>query len=158
MYRDHGSKAKYEHDFEGFNSRMDGIQAAILRVKLRHLEEWTQSRRRVATMYREALSDIPGLQLPVETPGAEHVYHLYVVRVADRDRLLAELGKRGVAAGIHYPTPIHLHKAYEGRGWAEGSFPAAEQICSQILSLPMYPEMGQAEVNFVADAIRDVGI
>ena len=147
MWRDHGSPSKYVHDFEGFNSRLDGIQAAVLRVKLAHLDDWSAGRRRVARLYREALAGLDGIRLPEETDGAEHVYHLYVIRAADRDRLRDGLGEHGVASGIHYPSPIHLLGAYAGLGQERGSFPVAEKICDEILSLPMYPEMGHEEVN-----------
>jgi len=156
MWRDHGSPTKYQHDFEGFNSRLDGIQAAVLRVKLQHLDQWSEGRRAVARMYREALSGIPGVQLPAETPGAEHVYHLYVIRVAERDRVLQELGQHGIGCGIHYPTPIHRLAAYERLGLGEGSYPAAERICAHILSLPMFAEMGRDDVARVAEVLREV--
>ena len=156
MWRNHGREGKFDHEFEAVNSRLDALQAAILRAKLPHLESWCTKRRAVAAMYREALKDIPGIRLPEETAGASHVYHLYVVRVADRDKVGKAVGQLGIATGVHYPAPIHRLKAYEYMNLGPGSFPAAEAICAHILSLPMYPEMGREEVDAVASALRQV--
>jgi dTDP-4-amino-4,6-dideoxygalactose transaminase len=156
MWRNHGREGKFDHEFEGVNSRLDALQAAILRAKLPHLEGWCRGRRAVAAMYRDALAGIPGVRLPEETPGTEHVYHLYVVRLADRERVGKALGQLGIATGVHYPAPIHRLKAYEHLNLGPGSFPASETICSHILSLPMYPEMGREEVDAVARALRQV--
>lgn len=156
MWRNHGREGKFDHEFEAVNSRLDSLQAAILRAKLPHLEDWCRARRAVAGMYREALAGIPGVRLPEETPGADHVYHLYVIRVADREKVGKALGTLGIATGVHYPAPIHRLKAYEHLELGPGSFPASEAICSHILSLPMYPEMGRDEVDAVAAALRQV--
>ncbi|HEX6850865.1 MAG TPA: DegT/DnrJ/EryC1/StrS family aminotransferase [Candidatus Polarisedimenticolaceae bacterium] len=156
MWRNHGREGKFDHQFEGVNSRLDALQAAILRAKLPHLTDWSAGRRRVARLYREALSGIPGLRLPEETEGAEHVYHVYVVRVADREGVRAALEERGVATGVHYPLPVHLLPAYAYLGLRRGSFPTAEAICDTILSLPMFPEMTAEDVHYVADALRGV--
>jgi dTDP-4-amino-4,6-dideoxygalactose transaminase len=155
MWRNHGREGKFDHTFEGYNSRLDGLQAAILRAKLPHLQGWGDARRQVAGMYRQALDGIPGLRLPVETAGTEHVYHLYVVRLEDRDGMRPKLGEYGVSTGVHYPLPIHLFEAYRRLGQGRGSFPVAEGICEKILSLPMFPEMTQAQVDQVAGALRE---
>jgi dTDP-4-amino-4,6-dideoxygalactose transaminase len=156
MWRNHGREGKFDHEFEGVNSRLDGLQAAILRAKLPHMPRWTEGRRRVAEMYREALDGIPGLTLPREASGAEHVYHLFVVRLDDRDRVRKELAGQGISAGVHYPAPIHLLPAYSHLGLGRGSFPSAETICDRILSLPIYPELGKQEVVRVADALKRI--
>ena len=154
MWRNHGREGKFDHEFEAVNSRLDSLQAAILRAKLPHLEDWCRARRAVAALYRQALGGIPGLRLPEETPGADHVYHLYVVRLQGRERVGKKLAEAGVATGVHYPAPIHRLKAYEHLGLGPGSFPVSETICETILSLPMYPEMGREEVETVARALR----
>ena len=154
MWRNHGREGKFDHEFEAVNSRLDALQAAILRAKLPHLEDWCRARRSVAALYREGLGGIPGLRLPEETPGADHVYHLYVVRLQGRERVARALAEAGVATGVHYPAPIHRLRAYEHLGLGPGSFPVSEAICETILSLPMYPEMGREEVDAVARALR----
>ena len=156
MWRNHGREGKFDHEFEAVNSRLDSLQAAILRAKLPHLPGWCAARRAVAASYRVALAGIPGVTLPEETPGAEHVYHLYVVRVDHRERVGKALGALGIATGVHYPAPIHRLKAYEHLGLGPGSFPAAEAVCARILSLPMYPEMTRDDVDAVARALRQV--
>ncbi len=156
MWRNHGREGKFDHQFEGVNSRMDGLQGAILRAKLPHLDDWCEARRRVAGRYREALAGVDGLRLPEESDGAEHVYHLFVVRAPGRDALRARLAERGIASGVHYPRPIHLTEAYSGLGLAKGAFPASEAICESILSLPVYPELRRDQVERVADALREL--
>lgn len=156
MLRDHGRTKKYEHDVEGFNCRMDGIQAAILSVKLKRLEAWTERRRTLAAQYNALLQDLPDLRLPTETPGSRSVYHLYAIRTAKRDQLLAGLSKAGIGAGIHYPIPLHLQPAYKHLGYRLGSFPNAEAQSRETLSLPLYPEMTDAQVIRVADSVRAV--
>ena len=153
MWRNHGREGKFAHEFEAFNSRMDGMQGAILRAKLPHLADWCEARRTVARAYGRALEGVPGLVTPAETDGAEHAYHLYVVRVQNRDALRKSLGEQGIASGIHYPDPVHLYPAYAYLGCGEGSFPVAEQICREILSLPIYPELPQEDVERVASAV-----
>ena len=154
--RDHGQARKYYHDLEGYNGRLDAIQAAFLRIKLRHLSRWTEGRRRVAALYRAALADVGGdLVLPVEAPYATHVYHLFVVRAARRDALQAHLAARGIATGLHYPVPLHLQPAYRHLHLGRGAFPVAERAAETILSLPMYPELTESQVARVADAIRE---
>jgi len=153
--RDHGQARKYVHDVEGYNGRLDAIQAAFLRIKLRHLSEWNESRRRVAVAYRQALADVPEVRLPAEAPYARHVYHLYVIRAERRDALQSHLSARGIHTGLHYPLPLHLQKAYESLGLRRGSFPVAEQAADSILSLPMFPELTGDQVCHVAETIRD---
>jgi dTDP-4-amino-4,6-dideoxygalactose transaminase len=155
--RNWGGTVKYHHPLRGFNSRLDTIQASVLGVKLRHLEDWNRRRRQVAAWYREVLSPLEAdLDLPNEAIWTvEHVYHLYVVRVrrADRDRVLSALHQMGIGAGVHYPIPIHLQEAYADLGLGAGCYPNAEAAARQILSLPLFPEMTYDQVNLVAEAL-----
>jgi dTDP-4-amino-4,6-dideoxygalactose transaminase len=153
--REHGQSSKYVHETEGYNGRMDAIQAAFLRVKLLHLADWNDARRRAAARYREALADLPQVRLPVEAVGATHVYHLFVIRVERRDALQAHLAARGIGTGLHYPVPLHLQTAYAGLGLARGAFPVTEAAAGEVLSLPMFPELTGDQIDLVADAIRD---
>jgi len=153
--REHGQSRKYVHETEGYNGRMDAIQAAFLRIKLRRLPEWNAGRRRAAELYRKALVDVPEVRLPIERPGAVHVYHLFVIRVERRDALQQHLGARGIGTGLHYPVPLHLQTAYAGLGLGVGSFPVTEAAARDILSLPMFPELTADQIGIVADAIRD---
>jgi dTDP-4-amino-4,6-dideoxygalactose transaminase len=150
--RDWGQEKRYEHRLKGFNYRMDGIQGAILRVKLRHLEAWTERRRQVAEWYAAAL-DPETVRLPKARPGCRHVYHVYVVRADDRDRLRDVLGGQGIQTGIHYPIPIHLQPAHADLGYHAGDFPVAEQVAREVLSLPIFPEMTRDQVQTVAAAV-----
>jgi dTDP-4-amino-4,6-dideoxygalactose transaminase len=152
--REHGSTQRYYHDEVGFNYRMEGIQGAVLGVKLKHLDTWTRERRRVAHRYHELLADTP-LQLPREASYAESAYHLYVVRHPRRDELKAHLEANKVGCALHYPLPLHLQKCYAGLGYKEGDFPVAEKAARQCLSLPIYPEMTDAQVVRVAEVVRD---
>ncbi|MGE5618687.1 MAG: DegT/DnrJ/EryC1/StrS family aminotransferase [Sphingomonadaceae bacterium] len=152
MLRNYGQQKKYHHQLKGFNRRLDTLQAAILRVKLRHLEEWNQARRLRARHYGELLAG-QDLILPVEAGEVEPVYHLYVIRVADRDGLAAHLREQGIDTGIHYPIPIHLQPAYQELGLGPGSFPVAEEHSRQLLSLPMYPELTPEDTRRVAEAV-----
>lgn len=154
MQRNYGQSRKYNHDTMGFNSRLDTIQAAVLRVKLQYLEEWNLSRRRIAGLYREALSGMPVVP-PADPKDSTHVYHLFVIRTERRDELLSFLHRRGVAAGIHYPIPIHLQRAYSALGYRAGNFPVAERLAKEILSLPLYPEMTESDVCRVAETVAD---
>jgi dTDP-4-amino-4,6-dideoxygalactose transaminase len=151
----HGRLDKHRHSEEGFNYRLDGLQAAVLRVKLRHLEQWNDQRRRVAGWYAERLSGAAGVKLPTAARWAEHVYHLYVVRVQDRDRVFARLQERGIGAGIHYPVPLHLQPAYAHLGHREGDFPVTERVAREIVSLPIYPELTEAQVDSVCRSLRE---
>jgi len=150
MLRDHGSSRKYYHDFEGYNSRFDNLQAAVLRVKLRHLEEWTEARIAHAAHYTQALANIPGVVVPTVRPGVRHVYHLYVIRVPNRDAVMEQLKAAGIAAGIHYPIPLHRQPAYAYLRHGAGDFPVAESQAEQLLSLPMYPELPGEAADRVA--------
>ena len=151
--RNWGERAKYEHAVRAFNMRMDALQAAVLRVKLRHLDEWTNRRRRIAQRYDEALDGI-GLQLPREMEYARHVYHLYTVRARERDGLQKLLAADGIATGVHYPIPIHLQPAWADLGYAAGAFPEAERAAGDVLSLPLYPEMTDEQVETVVSSVR----
>ena len=149
----HGRAEKYLHREEGFNYRLDSIQAAILQVKLRHLADWTEGRRRIARMYGERLAALDDVQTPFVPEWAEPVWHLYVVRVPERDRVLASLRADGIDAGIHYPVPLHLQPAYEYLGGKKGDLPVTERIADEILSLPIFPEMTASQVDRVVSSL-----
>jgi dTDP-4-amino-4,6-dideoxygalactose transaminase len=155
MIRDHGQAQKYFHDLEGYNGRLDAIQAAVLRIKLKRLQDWNQSRRKNAALYTELLQDIPGITLPVEAGFAESVYHLYVILADNRDGLQKFLSEKGVATGLHYPLPLHLQKAYTHLGYVNGDFPVAESAAERLLSLPMYPELTAEQIHYVCSSIRE---
>ena len=152
--REHGSTVRYYHDEVGFNYRMEGIQGAVLGVKLPHLQKWTDARRRVAHRYHQLLKDTP-LQLPLEASFAESAYHLYVVRHLRRDELKAYLDANGVGCALHYPLPLHLQKCYASLGYKPGDFPFSETAGSQCLSLPIYPELADAQIERVATVVKD---
>jgi len=154
MFREHGQKTKYYHDVVGWNARMDGLQGAVLKVKLKYLDKANAGRRRVAALYRELLAGIPGVVLPVEAEYAGHIYHVYAVRVSQRDSLMQKLGERGVGTGIHYPVPVHLQKAYASLGHRRGDFPISEACADSFLSLPMFPELTDAQVRTVATEFK----
>jgi len=153
MLRNGGQKTRYDHRCIGVNSRLDELQAAILRVKLTHLEKWNKRRRHIAALYTALLGD-SAIEPPEESLDAEHVYHLYVIRCEDRDALQHYLTKQGVGTQIHYPTPIHLQGAYRQLNLAPGSFPIAERYAAQVLSLPNYPELTDTKVRQIAAHIR----
>ena len=155
MLRDHGQIRKYYHDIEGYNGRLDAIQAGILSVKLRHLSKWNEQRRQHALRYKELLAGVAGVVVPYEPDWSRAVYHLYVVQTANRDGLQKFLGEKGIGTGLHYPVPLHLQKAYAYRGWREGAFPITERTAKQILSLPMYPGLTDEQQQQVAAAIAD---
>jgi dTDP-4-amino-4,6-dideoxygalactose transaminase len=152
--REHGQARKYYHDSEGYNGRLDSIQAAFLRIKLRHLAAWNEGRRRVAVWYREALADIVEVELPLEAPYGVPVYHLFVIQVPRRDDLQRHLTAAQIGSGLHYPLPLHLQKAYEHLGISRGALPVTEEAADRLLSLPMFPSLTQGQVARVADAIR----
>lgn len=152
--REHGSSVRYYHDEVGFNYRMEGIQGAVLGVKLKKLNDWTAARRRVAHRYHELLADTP-LQLPREADWAESVYHLYVVRHPKRDDLKKHLEANGVGCALHYPLPLHLQKCYASLGYKEGSFPVSEKAARECLSLPIFPELTEAQIQRVVSVIKD---
>jgi dTDP-4-amino-4,6-dideoxygalactose transaminase len=155
MYANHGALVKHQHRMEGINSRLDGIQAALLTRKLAHLGDWTRARQSVARLYDELLATVPQVAIPRVRAGSTHVYHLYVVRVADRDGLKAHLGKLGIETGIHYPTPLPLLEAYSYLSMTAADVPRAAQAATEILSLPIYPELSPEMVRYVVDAIRE---
>jgi dTDP-4-amino-4,6-dideoxygalactose transaminase len=153
--RDHGRTTKYEHDEIGFGERLDTLQAAVLRVKLRHLERWTEQRREHATRYRELLAGT-SITTPVEAGGRRHVYHLYVIRSGARDAHLAGLREAGIGVGIHYPIPLHRQPAYAAIGYRSLSLPETERAAAEVLSLPMYPELTEDQLQAVARAVKSV--
>ena len=155
MLRDHGQAEKYYHDIEGYNGRLDAIQAGILRIKLDHLAEWNSQRRDKAETYRELLCSVDGVTLPVEPSWVRAVYHLYVVRVQDRQGLGEFLKAAGIGTGIHYPIPLHLQKAYSTLGYRQGDFPVTETIAAEILSLPMYPQLTRADQENVVQSVKN---
>lgn len=156
LLRNYGQKSKYEHLLRGFNSRLDTLQAAILTVKLAKLAEWNKSRNACAQHYNKLLNNLGGIKIPKQSPfTTAHSYHLYVIRTKDRDRLREFLASRGISTGIHYPVPVHLQKAYADLGYSEGSFPVAETAAKEILSLPMYPELTQNQIERVVEEIED---
>lgn len=150
----HGSSVKYVHDRVGMNARLDALQATVLRAKLRRLDAWNAARRGCADRYAALLGDIDGVRLPMVRAGNEDVWHLYVVRVEERDRIMASLAAAGVGAGIHYPTPVHLTEAYRSLGYRPGQLPVAEAAADRILSLPMFPHLTEAQQERVAGALQ----
>lgn len=154
LLRNYGQIEKYHHELIGQNSRLDTLQAAVLRVKLRRLENWNDQRRRIADLYREALSEVP-VALPRCLPTVEHVYHLFVIRSPKRSALLSHLHSQGISGGVHYPVPLHLQKPYQKLGYKAGQLPVSERVCSEVLSLPIYPEMTESQVLAVAEAVKD---
>jgi dTDP-4-amino-4,6-dideoxygalactose transaminase len=155
MIRDHGQARKYYHDIEGYNGRLDSIQAGILTVKLKHLAGWNAKRRDAAARYRDLFEGLGDLvTLPQESSSARSVFHLYVVRVRDREALQEYLKSKGIGTGIHYPVPLHLQKAYSHLGFKLGDFPVAEAAASEILSLPMFPQLTASEQKSVVQEIR----
>jgi dTDP-4-amino-4,6-dideoxygalactose transaminase len=156
MFREHGQKKKYYHDVVGWNARMDGIQAAVLRVKLKYLDRATEGRRRAAALYQELLGDVSEVVLPGEAAYGRHVYHVYAIRVQGRDEIMKQLGERGIATGIHYPVPVHLQAAYAGLGHKVGDFPVSEACGNDFLSLPMFPEITSDQVALVATELKNV--
>jgi dTDP-4-amino-4,6-dideoxygalactose transaminase len=154
MLRNLGQRQKNHHEIQGFNRRLDTLQAAILSVNLSCLDSWNANRRRIADQYRELFEDLP-VVCPFESPDVEHVYHLYVIRSNHRDALRDHLQEAGVATGVHYPVPIHLQPAFQTLNYQQGRFPIAEQYASEILSLPMHPFLRDDEVAYVAQSIRE---
>jgi dTDP-4-amino-4,6-dideoxygalactose transaminase len=153
MLRDHGQAKKYYHDIEGYNGRLGALQCAALRIKLKHLPAWTDARRRHAARYAARLADTPVVMLPRVADGCRPVHHLYVVQVDDRDRVAERLNAAGVGTGLHYPIPLHRQKAYAWRGIPDGSFPVSERAATRILSLPMFPELTEEQIDFVCASL-----
>jgi dTDP-4-amino-4,6-dideoxygalactose transaminase len=157
MIRDHGQAKKYYHDMEGYNGRLDAIQAAFLRIKLKHLAEWNEQRQDRAQIYGNLLTELgEGAIVPLAAPWAKAVYHLYVIRVEDRDDVIAKLGAENINTGIHYPIPLHLQKAYGHLRYKEGDFPVSERLAKEIVSLPMYPNLTEAQQLRVCQAVRQI--
>lgn len=150
----HGRKTKYEHSTLGYNYRLDTIQAAILNVKLKHLFKWNKARKRIAEFYNKELAPILELSLPMVQKNNEHVYHLYVIKTKQRNKLQKYLSQKGIATGIHYPVPLHLQKAYGHLGYKKGDFPETEKIAKQILSLPMHPYLNKQQQSFISKNIN----
>jgi dTDP-4-amino-4,6-dideoxygalactose transaminase len=155
MLRDWGQDRKYHHLLRGYNYRMEGFQGAVLGVKLRHLDQWTEARRKIVAQYSERLAHLD-IDTPVEMPWARHVYHVYTVRSTDRDGLQAALGAEGIQTGIHYPVPAHMQPAYADLGYGPGDLPHSEAAAQQVLSLPLYPELASQAVAQVAAVVSEV--
>ena len=155
ILRDHGQTRKYYHEMEGYNGRLDAIQAGILQIKLRHMSEWNEKRQQNANGYNELLSEIDGIKTPHEPEWSKAVYHLYIIRTKERDRLQNYLSENYISTGLHYPVPLHLQKAYEKRGFKEGDFPVSEKAASEILSLPMYPQLTHDQQMSVVEKIKE---
>jgi dTDP-4-amino-4,6-dideoxygalactose transaminase len=151
--REHGQNGKYSHELVGFNSRLDELQAAVLRCKLKLLDDWNKRRRKIAHFYNESLKNLP-VVTPEEAKGVFHVYHLYVIRSKQRDKLFEHLKKNGIGCGMHYPVPIHLQKAMKGNGYKKGDLPVTEKIAGEILSLPVYPHLTEEDAGIVVETIR----
>ena len=156
MLRDHGQSRKYYHDVEGYNGRLDTLQAGILHIKLKHLEEWNEKRRALAKEYARLLEGVEGVVLPHEASWSKAVYHLYVVRVAEREKLQADLAASGIGTAIHYPIPLHQQKAYQRLGYKTGDFPVAERVAPEIVSLPMFPQLSFEQARQVAEEVIQV--
>jgi dTDP-4-amino-4,6-dideoxygalactose transaminase len=154
LLRDHGSIRKYDHRVVGFADRIDTLQAAVLTVKLATLAEGNERRRALAAAFNEQLAGVGDLVVPPETPNRRSVYHLYVVRTPQRDALLAHLNERGIGAGIHYPLPLHLQPAYEFLGHKRGEFPQAEAWAAECLSLPIYPELTEVQLDRIVAEVK----
>jgi dTDP-4-amino-4,6-dideoxygalactose transaminase len=158
MMREHGSVEKYNHEIYGHNYRMEGIQGAVLGVKLRYLDEWTEGRRRAAAYYNEYLKDVEGIKLPVEMEYSKHVYHLFVIQVDggkdERDALAQYLNENGISTGFHYPVPLHLQNCFKHLGYKKGDFPETEKLAEAGLSLPMYPELKREQIEYIAEKIK----
>jgi dTDP-4-amino-4,6-dideoxygalactose transaminase len=157
MLRVHGSKPKYYHHIVGTNSRLDALQAAILRVKLTHLDEWTSARQKLAARYDQALSQIEGLAVPYKAPDRTHIYHQYTIRVLGgrRDALQKHLKEHGIGTEIYYPLPLHLQPCFQHLGYREGQLPESERASREVLSLPMFPELTEKEQGYIIAAVRD---
>lgn len=154
MLRDHGQSKKYYHALIGWNARMDGFQGAILNVKLKRLAVWNDARRKNARLYNDLLSEIDGVIIPEEADYARHIYHVYAIRVQNRDKLMKFLAEKDIHTGIHYPIPVHLQEAYQFLGFGEGSFPVAEKCANEFVSLPMFPELTGEQIEYTVEQIK----
>jgi dTDP-4-amino-4,6-dideoxygalactose transaminase len=155
VLREHGQVRKYYHSLIGWNCRMDGIQAAVLRVKLRHLKKFTELRRSHAANYDRGLMGTDDLSAPWTAAGVRHVYHIYAIRVPNRDKIMHLLAEKGVGSGVHYPLPVHLQEAYRSLGYQRGSFPVSERCASEFISLPMFPELTSTQIEVVVRAVKE---
>jgi dTDP-4-amino-4,6-dideoxygalactose transaminase len=155
MLRDHGQSRKYHHSMMGWNCRMDGIQAAVLSIKLGHLHEANRLRRKHALEYNRAFSGIDEVRTPVEATHAQHVYHVYAIRLQERDEIRRHLQEKGVGCAVHYPIPIHLQEACRDLGYKEGAFPIAEYLADEFLSLPMFPELSEEQIEYVVSCVGE---
>jgi len=154
MFRDHGQARKYYHSMIGWNARMDGFQGAVLSVKLKHLPSWNDARRKNAQLYDELLANVDSVITPTEADYAKHVYHIYAMCTKNRDSVISALAEKDIFCGIHYPVPIHLQEAYKFLGYRTGSFPVAEKCADELVSLPMFPELGREHIEAVVEEIN----
>ncbi|MEW5800014.1 MAG: DegT/DnrJ/EryC1/StrS family aminotransferase [Bacteroidota bacterium] len=155
LFRDHGSEKKYYHETLGHNYRMDGIQGAVLGVKMKYLARWTESRRKNAEKFHTALRGISQIILPKEMNHAKHVYHLFVILAERRDELMKYLNEHGIATGLHYPVPLHLQECFKGLGYSKGDFPFTEAYASKLLSLPMFAELNDDHIDYIASTVKN---
>lgn len=153
--RSHGELEKNKHEIIGSTNRLDNLQAGVLRVKLKYLKEWNSKRRKNASIYRKYLNDLKVI-IPKEFKGRRHVYHLFVIRVRNRDEVRKKLSDRGIGTGIHYPTPIHLQNAYKFLGYKKGDFPVSEKVADEVLSLPMFPELSEEQIKYVCNSLKEI--
>jgi len=153
-FRDHGQQKKYYHSMVGWNARMDGIQAAVLSIKLKYLEKWNQARRKNAALYSKLLKNTEGITTPYEDKSNRHIYHIYAVRTCDRDNFIKKLAEKEISCGIHYPVPLHLQEAYKSLGYKKGDFPVAEKCAEEIVSLPMFAELTGEQIKKVTSEIK----
>jgi dTDP-4-amino-4,6-dideoxygalactose transaminase len=156
QFRDHGQAKKYYHDIIGWNARMDGFQGAILAIKMKYIEAWTEARRSHAATYNRLLDGAANIIAPVEKDSNRHVYHIYAVLTENRDEVMDKLKEKGVASGIHYPIPLHLQKAYAGLGYKVGDFPHAEHNAARQISMPMFPELSEEQVTYAAETLKTI--
>lgn len=154
ILRDYGRTSRYKHMVIGYNSRLDTLQAAILRIKLKELNNWNNLRRQAASTYNELLEGVTQVISPYEAPSLKHIYHVYSIRTKKRDELLQRLKSKGIGALIHYPIPLHLQPAYKNLGYGKGDFPVAERIADEVISLPIYPYINQRQIKFIVDTIK----
>ena len=155
ILRDHGQIRKYRHTAIGWNCRMDGIQAALLSVKLQHLDSWNSARRARALQYNQEFAELNDLITPLEAPYARHVYHIYAIRVQERDEVMWFLNEKGIQCGVHYPVPVHLQPAYRSLGYKKGDLPVSEQTALEFISLPIFPELTETQVNTVTLSLKE---
>lgn len=156
MFRDHGQNKKYSHKMIGWNARMDGLQGAVLSVKIRYLTAWNKLRRKWASLYDELLKDVHGIITPVEADYAKHVYHVYALRIKGRNSFLDHLARHGIQTSVHYPIPVHLQHSCSSLYQGNGSYPVAEKCAAQFLSLPMFPELSESQVRMVVKGIKEI--